>query len=151
MKRGRRNLARVADALEAVWSIEAFGVGRGASRRIEALVHELAHATVLGFAFRKHVEDETAEWFRTSCRSSVGELSECRALAVEREVLKVLRLDVGWQRVCREASGTMTLSGREVVRTVIRMGRNRPQTIQRRAAKVLRAIRRVAQKEGVTV
>ena len=128
-------------------------------RLIESVLHELSHATVLGIRFRRKtkgretwsVEGEVERWFNNrSNRPLLRIMSECRALAVEKQVIEDLGLDIDWQKVCKEAAIPMgrQMNQASVMFVVVRLRQERPSTVRRRADKVLRAVRRVARKVG---
>ena len=119
-------------------------------RQIEGCVHELCHAAVLNIPFYdRYVEDRVLEWFDAGEHADkVQDHSECRALAVESLIIRPLALPIDMDLVCRIAVNAMKVLDTSETQELMHAFMMVPIT-RRRAAKVVRAVRKVWRDAGV--
>jgi hypothetical protein len=118
-------------------------------RKIEAVLHELSHAVVLSIPLYRGIEVKFVvhDWFlERPEQPDVCDVSECRALAVEKLAIESLGLEVDWCKVCGYAAEPMLgrMSTKEV-KLYVDWFMKEP-IARRRANKVVRAVLRVARK-----
>ncbi len=128
-----------AAALSKKWQLGSEGtkyLGGGDLAHAESLVHELCHAVVLGTPIDKNIAHHVSRRFDEYKSDLSADVSECRALAVEKIVLRLLGWPVQWTGVLHIASHTVRLFTDEGVEQEIRHFTN--ELAERRARRVIR-------------